>query len=394
MASSLSEQVKEALQEGTGDALPFPTERRGQELFAMSEQLKVAGLKNLAEVDRQSVPLVLGYTSTQRYVAHTQQVSPHEANERVAVARLIAKHDLTAKVLTEGHISLAHAALLAKAAVKFEDQYRRDEAELVTAAVDQELDMFTNTIARWCHAADLEAAAEDASHRHQGRGVWVQQRLDGSGTGRFDLDPVATATLVQALDSMAGKPDPHDAPVQRTLAQRRADALEEMALPYGPQEDGTEHLSDPHGRGGGAVIEAVINLNFDGDAPPLHQMLSDLHRTGPVSRSIIEQISCDAHWRRVLCGASQILDYSSPVADITPNMRRALRLRDRHCQFPGCNRPWNWCDIHHIISRHDGGPTTLDNLALLCRFHHSLQHQQGWEFGRDPVTGETWFSSP
>ena len=91
---------------------------------------------------------------------------------------------------------------------KFEDSYRQDEAELVAACCDQDLDRFTDTIARWCHAVDLEAAQEDAAHRHRTRGVWIQQRLDGSGTGRLDLDPVASATLVQALDTMAGNLTP------------------------------------------------------------------------------------------------------------------------------------------------------------------------------------------
>lgn len=123
-------------------------------------------------------------------------------------------------------------------------------------------------------------------------------------------------------------------------------------------------------------------------------MMSDLYRTGPVPHTIIEQLSCDASWRRVLSGASQMLDYASPIADITPNLRRAVRHRDRHCQFYGCNRHSDWCDAHHIVSRHDGGPTTMENLTLVCRFHHSLIHQGGWSLTRCPDTGEMETSSP
>jgi hypothetical protein len=81
MASSLSEQVKEVLAERVEDAFLFPAERRSREIFGLEAELKFAGLRYLGEVDRQSVPLALGYTSTQRYVAHTQQVSGAEANE-------------------------------------------------------------------------------------------------------------------------------------------------------------------------------------------------------------------------------------------------------------------------------------------------------------------------
>lgn len=64
--------------------------------------------------------------------------------------------------------------------------------------------------------------------------MWLQERFDGSGTGNFDLDAIAFATVGQVLDATAGKPDPKDGLVHRSLAQRRADALEEMALAYGP----------------------------------------------------------------------------------------------------------------------------------------------------------------
>jgi hypothetical protein len=124
----------------------------------------------------------------------------------VAVARLIANHELTAKGLAEGHISLAHAGLLAKAAARFADQYSCDEAELVTAACDQDLDRFTDTIVGWRHVADLEAAAEDTGYRHRTRGLWIQRRLDGSSSGRLEMGAVATANLQQALDSTGGNP--------------------------------------------------------------------------------------------------------------------------------------------------------------------------------------------
>ena len=51
--------------------------------------------------------------------------------------------------------------------------------------------------------------------------------------------------------------------------------------------------------------------------------------------------------------------------------------RDRHCRFPGCDRPQAWCDVHHVTHWADGGSTALDNLLLLCRRHHGLVHRAG-----------------
>ncbi len=52
------------------------------------------------------------------------------------------------------------------------------------------------------------------------------------------------------------------------------------------------------------------------------------------------------------------------------NQRLAILARDRGCTFPACDRPAAWSQIHHILAWADGGPTTIDNAALICGFHH------------------------
>ncbi|MFZ1115695.1 MAG: HNH endonuclease signature motif containing protein, partial [Propionibacteriaceae bacterium] len=56
----------------------------------------------------------------------------------------------------------------------------------------------------------------------------------------------------------------------------------------------------------------------------------------------------------------------------------ALIARDAGCSFPGCTHPPAWCDRHHILDWILGGPTDLDNLTLLCRYHHTHFLQKGW----------------
>ena len=86
-----------------------------------------------------------------------------------------------------------------------------------------------------------------------------------------------------------------------------------------------------------------------------------------------------------LTGPSQPLDLGTPTPVIPPHLRRAVALRDRHCQFPGCTQPPPACQIHHLKPRAHHGPTALGNLTLLCRFHHLIAvHRWGWTLTRHP----------
>ena len=51
-----------------------------------------------------------------------------------------------------------------------------------------------------------------------------------------------------------------------------------------------------------------------------------------------------------------------------------LWLRDRHCTYPGCDLPGQWCDAHHLTHWADGGASDLGNAALLCQRHHTIVH--------------------
>lgn len=78
-------------------------------------------------------------------------------------------------------------------------------------------------------------------------------------------------------------------------------------------------------------------------------------------------------WRRLLMdpftGTVSEIDSYQPSRE----QRDALLWRDRFCRVPGCPRPARACDADHIQEHQDGGETTLENLALLCRKHHRLK---------------------
>jgi hypothetical protein len=95
-----------------------------------------------------------------------------------------------------------------------------------------------------------------------------------------------------------------------------------------------------------------------------------------------------------LASASLPLDIGAGTDTIPAHLRRAVTTRHPHCVFPGCDQPTAVCDIHHLIPRARGGPTSLHHLVPLCTFHHlTAIHRWGWQLTLHP-DGTTTATSP
>jgi hypothetical protein len=86
-----------------------------------------------------------------------------------------------------------------------------------------------------------------------------------------------------------------------------------------------------------------------------------------------------------------VLDLGRRARTISPALRRALEFRDGGCRFPGCGLKFT--EGHHIWHWADGGPTSLDNLVLLCLRHHRLVHEGDFRVEMGP-TGQPNFYNP
>jgi hypothetical protein len=80
----------------------------------------------------------------------------------------------------------------------------------------------------------------------------------------------------------------------------------------------------------------------------------------------------------VLDGHGAVLDLGRTRRCASPSQTMALIARDRGCSFPGCPRPPEWCQRHHILGWARGGRTDLANLTLLCAYHHHHFAARGW----------------
>ena len=144
------------------------------------------------------------------------------------------------------------------------------------------------------------------------------------------------------------------------------------------------------------TADVVIDIETLAGACPqeISRLRSELASGAAIHGPALDRLLCDASFRALITdGARQVLAYNRATPLIPPALRRVVIARDRHCQFAGCDRPHSWCDLHHLTPRQQGGPTTVENLALLCRFHHGLVHDGGWQLTRAP-NGSITTTSP
>jgi hypothetical protein len=127
------------------------------------------------------------------------------------------------------------------------------------------------------------------------------------------------------------------------------------------------------------------------------------HRTGfattetgqQLSASAVRRLCCDAEViPAVLGGRSEVLDVGRTRRLVTAAIWKALVARDGRCRFPRCTRPPMMTHAHHLRHWADGGPTSLDNLVLLCGHHHRLVHTGPWQIRRDGPAGFTFDPPP
>lgn len=92
-----------------------------------------------------------------------------------------------------------------------------------------------------------------------------------------------------------------------------------------------------------------------------------------------QRLACDATLRVVVTDGTTVLGVTAAYPKVSATLHAALVVRDGGCRFPGCHQPVERCDAHHVLPVAANGPTTLENLALICRDHHHAIHDSGWQ---------------
>ncbi len=220
----------------------------------------------------------------------------------------------------------------------------------------------------------------------------VQRRLLPGGMVKLELvlEPDEADLILRAVDRAR---EVHAEETAQPPAQG-ADVSAETSWPS--RADGVVKLAEsflagnPVSGSGGERFQVMVHvdqdvLGADGD------WAATLEDGTHVSAETFRRVACD-------CGLvavghdGEALNIGRRARSIPPAIRRALMLRDRGCAFPGCSHT-RFLHAHHIEHWLHGGETKLDNLVMLCTFHHHLVHEGGWTV-TTADDGVLVFSSP
>jgi hypothetical protein len=129
---------------------------------------------------------------------------------------------------------------------------------------------------------------------------------------------------------------------------------------------------------------AAGDASGGGDNPAFTPGHGHIEATGaPLTAATIQRLSCDGATTEVTIDAfGQPLDVGREHRTFTPKQRIALAIRDGGCVFGDCDKEPSMTEAHHIVPWSQGGRTDLANGILLCKFHHLLIHNNGWEIYR------------
>jgi 5-methylcytosine-specific restriction endonuclease McrA len=337
-----------------------PDAARAVERFAKLERLAVAG-RTLAgrRVERSKVWREEGFSTPARWMAAKTQTTLAAAVATIETGRRIEALTETRHALMSGSLSGVQAAEITLAATADPAA----ESNLLETARTETVSQLRERCRSVVAAMGRDLDAEERVHRSRYLRTWMD------GDGAFRLDAKLTADAGARL---------------KAIIDVRARVFRDRARRVGSPERAEAHAAD-----------ALVSLSDD--AAPQPRAVVHVHvdekawkrgrvepgetcrvaGVGPVSVASARHLARDGRVAAVLAEGADVTAVAHFGRTIPARVRTALEARDISCVVPGCDETAD-LEIDHVLPLAEGGPTRLDNLARLCRWHHSLKTHRGW----------------
>ena len=406
-------------------------EELGDEIATLSAHIHAAQhrlLMLIAEFDRHRGWELAGHRSCAYWLAERTRIDLATAREKVRVARALVGLPRSSAAMARGELSFSSVRALTRVATP---ENEADLLELAGGSTTAQLERLVRAYRRGSRRDEAERERDNQERRT----FSVFPDEEGMYVVRGVLPPEVAAALMRAVEAASdalfretwGEVEiPDD--TGRAAARRRADAVGLVAeralaagfgaadgtpvsgsraeryqvmihvdaqeLATGAEEEEEEEDAEPVGAAGvsregsgsgplGAGAEggrAAPDVSAEPSAPRLAPIRPHLPDGTRLSHETVRRLACDCAVVRVTHAPDgSVLHVGRKTRSIPPALRRALEVRDGGCRFPGCGM--RFTDGHHVAHWADGGPTSLANCLLLCRFHHRLVHEGGWRMG-------------
>jgi len=358
------------------DPLDLPAAALGEEiagLFTILNRTAAAISRRVGVFDRRRDCEASESLSTAAWLRREVRLAPNAASEQVRVARQLDRRPEVGRAFAAGEVGFGHAQVITRVLEEAPAEVA-GEAEPALVEVAQRVDphrlgMLTRHLR---HAFAPEASLAEANRNHERRRLHLSESMDGLYYLDGVLDTEGGALLRTALDAVMGPPAGDD---ERTPAQRRADALTDLAR---RQLDGGELPMV-----GGQRPHLTLTADVATLAKLPGSRAADLDWGQPVPAETLRRIACDASVTCVLVSPEgDPLSVGRTKRTFTAAQRKALALRDKGCVL--CGRPPAWTAGHHLRHWVDGGETSVANGALLCHRCHHRVHEGGFRLVRRP----------
>ena len=322
------------------------------------------------------------------------RVSPRRAGADVKNAKLTCPDSGTLRelgaALAAGAVSREHVDVARSTLTRLPGRVVRERRDEVDALLTEHATRWDPGTAEQLSRHLLSVVVPDRADRYDEnaldrRHLSVVTDQTGMVLISGQLDQAGGLTVATVVDHFvekdrAAQNDTDAEPDLRTRGQRRADALVLIA------RAAAEH--DGIGTATRAVPRVVVVTTPDQIAGAAGAGAACTTDGTLVGRGTLTRIGCDAVIDRVVLDeAGRVLAMDTIGRLASAAQQLALAARDGGCVWPGCTVPPSLCEAHHVVWWSRGGPTTIDNLALLCHRHHTLIHAQPDDAERP---GDAW----
>jgi Domain of unknown function (DUF222) len=346
------------------------------ELERLHSQMEAVVCRSVSAFERRGAWGGEGAKTVGHWIAGICHIRRRDADRQARLGQAIRELPAFCEAWGKGEVTAAHLETVGrKHRPETEAALRRDELALLVQAKELPFHHFKRVMDYWEQAVDAFGTEWDASAQRAARDVSLSRNDDGMWKGRLALDPISGAIVENELRRLEhelfksdwaeakerlGK-DPNHLEMSRTRAQRRADALVEMA---------TGSATAPKdGRRPAPLFTVLV------DYPTLRGRICELSQGIPVTPGSLLKWIDQAYVERVVFGLGKRIEVSEQARFFSGATRRALEVRDRECCHPLCDEAADRCEADHIQPFSEGGLTVEENGRMLCPFHNRLRNQ-------------------